>query len=270
MDLAEPTEILVSRDPFHCPKSPSLRPDGETADLTAVLLHNTTISGRVLLPDGRPAKGILLQAEGRGSTNHYFRGQTRTAGDGTWSFSVFPDQSYLVSVIDDEYAAKSLSGLIVRENQPQSNLDVHLVPGTLIHGTIVMGPNNAPAGKQTVGLSQQGVVLPEQLRQYPNGDEPHEDLVRWTSTGSDGRYQIRVGPGRYEFGTGDQKRETLVVEDQGEIVRDFHLPRPERSRLDGTVVDLSGAPVAGALVQGQPIYDDGGNRGHGSLRGDHG
>src|SRR5262249_34454594 len=94
-DLKEGVTFLARTRKYHVPESPHFdlaRPD---RPLVARMLRNVPISGRVLRPDGKPAAGILLQIEGRGSTNHYFRSVVRTGADGSYRLEVYPDQSYL-------------------------------------------------------------------------------------------------------------------------------------------------------------------------------
>jgi hypothetical protein len=75
-----------------------------------------------------------------------------------------------------------------------------------------------------------------------------ESLVRGPKTDEAGRYELRLGPGRYRLqGPHPCVPEELVVEDEEEIVRDFHQPHPPRGLLVGEVRRADGA-VANAFV----------------------
>src|SRR5262249_7334094 len=80
VDLAHGVTFLAPSRDVHLPRSPTLDPASkdDVVDLEMQLLRVTKISGIVRTPDGKPAAGIVLQAEGRGDTNHYFRDLART------------------------------------------------------------------------------------------------------------------------------------------------------------------------------------------------
>ena len=54
------------------------------------------------------------------------QGRARTAADGTYAMDLPPEQSYLIAVVDDEWAAPSLGGVVVREGVPRTGLDLTL------------------------------------------------------------------------------------------------------------------------------------------------
>lgn len=253
---------------YHCPQDPTLPPSGG-ARLTARLLRNTRIGGKVFLPDGKPAAAILIQAEGRGDTNNYCRTWARTAADGSYVMAgIFPNQSYIIAVIDDTSAAPSYTGIIMRENQPRDDLDFHLTPGTLIHGRVTSGPKRERVKESRVTVVQQGAEIPEEFRKTVYAYD-QESLVRWTETDEEGRYALRVGPGDYEVSTGAprhglHKKEKLTIGTEKEIVLDFHLgvdvfgkPLPMKfTALDGREVDTEKMREKVILVHFWAASDD--------------
>ena len=194
-DLANNATLLVRDHQYHCPFAPWI--DLANADrlLTARLLRVTQMSGRVLLPDGRPAEGIAVRAEGKGRTNFYARQEVKSGSDGGYEFLLWPEQSYIIAVADDAWAARSLTGVVIHEDQVQTGLDLHLTKGTKVHGRVTVGSARLPDAGQTVTVVEQGGVLSDALR----GHFQQEALVRWAATDSEGRYEIRLGPGRYEL-----------------------------------------------------------------------
>ncbi len=223
-ELEDNVPFVIRGKRYHCPQSPLLKASGDDVELTARLFRNTRISGKMLLPDEKPAAGILIQAEGRGDTNHYCRTQARTSSDGRYVMrDIYPNQSYIIAVIDEEWAAPSYTGVIMREDQPRDDLDFRLTRGTLIHGRVTVRWDKTPAVGQTITLTQKGVLIPEEF-----GGGKKESLVRWARTDSEGRYSLRVGPGEYELrasffegGVPQSERETLNLGGEKEIVRDF-------------------------------------------------
>ena len=81
--------------------------DNPDAELIARVVQFTPISGKVTLPDGSPASGILVAADGAGSANPGGSGRVRPAADGSYTMDVPPEQSYMVYVVDDEWAARA-------------------------------------------------------------------------------------------------------------------------------------------------------------------
>jgi beta-lactamase regulating signal transducer with metallopeptidase domain len=253
-DLKGGVTFLARDRKYHLPEAPHFDLAQPDRPLLARLLRNVPLSGKVLLPGGKPAAGILLQIEGRGNTGHYFRDLTRTGADGSYRLEVYPGQSYLIAVTDERWAAPSRRGLLVREGQPQKDLDIRLGKGTLIRGRVTLGRDRKPAEGQTVTLIEQGSPIAQEVGGVW---AQREDLVRWALTDKDGRYRVRVGPGTYKLAgpNSPHQWEELTVMAKETLERDFHLDRLPRGRLTGEVVAraVDGKPVAGAIVKGESI-----------------
>ena len=224
---------------YSCPKPPVYEPGGPT-ELTAKLLRNARLSGVVRFPDGKPAAGILVQAEGRGATNHYGRLFARTNGDGAFSLDAPSEQSYIISVYDTEWAARSRTGVVVHEGESRAGLDFPLGKGTLLTGRVVLGPERTPQAGKNVTLIQEGAPLSEAFRGI-EAEGSTESLVRFTETDADGRYRLRVGPGTFKLReptrgvTWTVKVETL---DAAEVVNDFPVETPPTpTAITGVVVE---------------------------------
>jgi hypothetical protein len=239
-DLSGGVTFLAVSDEYHQPDNPYLDPAQKNNRLSARLYRNVSASGKVTLPDGRPAGGILVQAEGRGHTNMYFRGYARTKADGTYAFRLYPNQTYIVAIIENEWAAPSHVGIVVHEGQPVANLDFRLGTGTLVEGSVTVGPNRKPMVKEGISVVEK---CPGQ----------NADLARWANTDTSGHYHIRVGRGVYQImAWADQERHELVVHEEPRIERDFMLARRFIGPLRGLVVLRDGGqPVTGATVKGE-------------------
>jgi hypothetical protein len=223
--------MLCSSDEWHQQKDPSwsaaLASDDQPAVLETTLLRRAKVSGIVLHADGKPAGGILLQAEGRGKTNHYFRDSRRTRADGTFEFALYPEQGYLIAVVENNWAAPSHRGLIAREGEDRSDVFFTLGKGTRVHGTVFNSATGQPLAGKTVTVIEQGEAIPDASIQGPWPlDSAVEQLVRWTETDAEGRYAMRLGPGTYEISANysDDGRGLLVVKEGTlEELRDFHI-----------------------------------------------
>ena len=233
-DMVGGTTFLCASDRYHCPKPAFFDPADADKQLTTRLLRLANMDGKLTLPDGKPAGGILLQIEGRGETNHYFRGVVRTKADGTWSLPVYPNQTYVVAVTAENWAAKSRKDIVTKEDEKISGLDFKLAKGTLVHGRVTLGKDKKPAANQTITLIE------------------NRTLVRWATSDKDGNYAIRLGDGAYEIRF-QQKSEALAVNGLPNIVRDYHLERLSRGELRGLVRLADGKPAANAHIAGESV-----------------
>ncbi len=257
IDMQDGVTILGGGEEYSLPDPPTQDAAPPYQTLTAKLFHNTPISGKVTLPDGKPAAGVLLQADGRGNTNHYCRRIVRTKADGSYALSVYPDQSYIIAVTDENWAAPSKTGIVVKENEPRTGLDFLLGKGTILQGKVTIGPDDRPGAKQIITLVEQDSEVAAQ-GQLTNKTA---SLVRWADTDADGRYSIRVGPGRYQL-TGPTHRggDDVIVKEEEKIDKDFHLDRlTQMQPLKGVVLaeTTEGKPVGGAIIQGSETNIEG-------------
>lgn len=244
-NMEEEIPFVFHERAYHCPERPEFWPSGDNIELTARLLRNTRISGKVFLPDGKPAEGILIQAEGQGDKHDYCRTWARTAADGSYIMTdIFPNLSYIVAVVDDAWAAPSHTGIMMREDRPRDDLDFHLTRGTLIRGTLTIGTDRKPVIEKTVTLVQNGAELPKEWSIRVGPPYERERSVRWAKTDRDGRYEFRVGPGKYTLlgalGPAQSEQRDLTVVTEEEILQDFHFAEAQevaRVKLTGIVLN---------------------------------
>jgi RNA polymerase sigma factor (sigma-70 family) len=223
--------------------------EGEAGTVTTKMSRTQAIRGRVLRADGSPLPGVRVQAFGSGQGIDHGHGRARTAADGTYAMAVDAGEAYAVSVDDEDWAAASRLDVVVREDQPVKGVDFKLTRGTVIRGTVTVGPAGRPAPKQYLTFIESGGEAPDELRQP--GDRYAHTIQRQLSaaTEADGHYSIRLGPGTYTvFGPPRTGEEKITIRDEPELVRDYRMPRPERGPLDGRVVH-AGKGIAGAAIE---------------------
>jgi protocatechuate 3,4-dioxygenase beta subunit len=235
---------------------------GSRERLVVKLRKPAIISGRVTAADGKPAVGLLVQAEGTHASCNYFRGDARTDVDGTYWLRVDPNEVYLIGVVDKEWTAPSHVNIVLKEGETREHLDFRLCKGTLVHGRITVGPEKRPyksvecEGVPYVAVAQCGpeTEIPAEwscsgssCRLKPGtAVKCSSRLCRWANVDADGRYAIRLCPGNYtlRFPLEFEKQVPLVVGEQTEIVRDSNTPRLPCRRFQIRTIDAAGKPVA--------------------------
>jgi len=218
------------------------------------------VAGRVIGTDGQPMAGILLQADRRAlSSGSYTTSGThaRTGADGTFRFKLRSEMAFMIATVDEQWAAPSKTGIVTHEGQPIEGIEFRLGPGTVIRGRATVGPEHQPAADQVVVLVEQGpFVNAFRAPGQPIRNNVRLELSRGTMTDSEGRYQLRVGPGEYllylppVIGAPGP----IKVGNEPEIVRDFDIDKPPVLQLTGVVVQKAPGdqPVANAIVEGHP------------------
>jgi hypothetical protein len=237
---------LVSEQEYTGLDSPTV-PAGGDDEVTIPVRRNGRLSGRVVHADGTPAKGVCVSIAGRGLTRSRPSTLIPTGVDGTYSLSVAPDQSYMVTVFETEYASAALSGVVVREGQLREGLDLRLIPGTRLHGRVAPGARDMNRISAAVTIALQGHELPADLQLSPRRKD-HESVSTWRQPDAQGNYEVRLAPGEYVIHGPDRKNETIRVDGTGEVVRDFKVV-PNPVILTGRVIDEAGRPVAAAVVR---------------------
>lgn len=235
---------------YHSPRWVSTSESDPAADLKMPLVSSVRLSGRVLHADGQPAAGIMLQAEGRGGAQ-YGRHYARTAADGTYEMDAYPNQTYIIAVLDRKWAAKSLTDIAVGGG-PVDGLDLQLLRGTVIRGTMTFAPETHPELRVATLIEQAG-----------NGSQ---NLVQWTYPDDAGNYEFRVGPGQYKLtysgATSDlDGTHFITVADEPEILVSVRMPQtPAAESGDTATFDGIAARMtyqqARELAQKKPGFDN--------------
>ncbi|HBI43120.1 MAG TPA: hypothetical protein DDY78_09740 [Planctomycetales bacterium] len=251
-DLQGGVAILGGGEEYSLPNPPRQETTPPYETLTAKLFRQTPISGTVTLPDGKPAGGVLLQVEGRGDTNHYFRKVVRTKADGSYGLLVYPNESYIIAVTDEQWAAPGMTGIIVKEGEPRTDIDFRLGKGTIVRGKVTTGSDNRIVPMQGITVREQGDVL---APEFGGHGRKREELVRSTNTDADGRYAIRLGTGRYLFDGIYRSQKVITVGAEETLDLDLHFDEFDKSVLKGVVLagGLDGKPVGRAIISGEII-----------------
>jgi hypothetical protein len=199
-------------------------------DLRIVVARQVRIDGRVV--DGGPVAGAVVEVVGDALGG---RLAVTTASDGAFAFDALPEGTYQVWATRGDLAARAqrvprLGG------GPFGTVELRLEPATIVIGRVVDGDR------------RQGVVADVEIRPVPGGgadDEP----ARLARSAADGVFRIEGVPdGRW---IADGWAPGWVAVGGVEFDAGRGVPEVELARggiVEGTVVDGSGRPVAGAQV----------------------
>ena len=220
------------------------------------------ISGRITTADGKPAAGIVVLAQGTDDNGDNQLIAVRSAADGSYWIEAVARFFYLVGIEDDDWAAEMREGIWVNEGETVSNVDFRLSRGTLLHGTL--SPID-PERQSPIWLSQYGAAIPRPRE----GAAPMIPYIRRLALpDSKGRYEFRVGSGRYFVSPARPtvRSTEILVTNEPELVRDLQseanrnemtgparlelgMGEPGSALLTGSVVDSEGSPVPRATIQ---------------------
>ncbi len=236
-------------------QAPILIPDQPDVPLVAHLYRSARVSGRVTMPDGSPAPDILVKASSAFGGWRWIpgNGETRTAADGSYTMDLPGEHSYLIGVVDDEWAARSLGGIVLHEGIRRTGLDLKLERGALIKGRVTTGPQAKPVAGVPVRLVEEGRTVPAGTFKDQVQDQL-EMMNRFVETDESGRYAFRIAPGNYELNgpfLQPMGNEMLTVVAGQEIERNFDVAPDRSTRTVRGIVragGVSGPPVANAVM----------------------
>jgi RNA polymerase sigma factor (sigma-70 family) len=228
---------------YRCINVPYFHLDGKVEPEVTPLVRGVEVGGQVTRPDGSPAAGVLIIADGRHvrsgptSTGGYY--VARTTVDGSYHMSLPPGSGYVLSVHDADWAAGRTSAT-VNAAGPSPDFDLRLTPGTLIAGRVTAGER--PSKGETMYLKQ--------LAPPPPGQDAHPRpwLIRWAKTDDEGRYRFRVMPGDYQLAGPDMKFVDVKVGTEQTLACDFKLQHLPRVPFEAVIRKPDGSPAGSVIV----------------------
>ena len=206
-----------------------------------VLVPGAAVHGRVLDVDGKPFVGARVFAQGTGAERGY--AEDKTAADGTYTLESLALGSYnvLVEVPEDApYLVPAAADVALTAPATLELPALQATPGIVIKGVA----RDAATGKPMTDV-QIGVY-------GPHRPESGAAMTPSSKTGADGRFALRVLPGKNKFYPyslppsylRDAAQQTLDIDaNSPELV--FDLQRAPT--LTGTIVDEKNQPIKAQL-----------------------
>ena len=215
--------------------------DGEQVaeGITTVHVRRTfAVEGRLELPEGADAEGLLVTGFGFGPGNFGDSPHTRTRPDGGFTLRVPSDHAYVLGIADLEWASDPWSGVILgKDNWEPAEMALDLYPATPLIVRVTRGPMHEPVEDAWVHLSARGEVkwvdASGEMRSGSAG------VGGWLRPDADGNARTGVGRGELDvrLSAGDWNEERTIEVDSGEPVAiEFHRPWLENRRIAGTLM----------------------------------
>jgi protocatechuate 3,4-dioxygenase beta subunit len=213
------------------------------------LLPAATISGHVTdSTTGKPASGIAIDCQ----SSDYGYASALTAADGSYTIKQLRPGRFIISLHPDStlektFTAQAVENLPLTAGQAKTAVDLSLIPGVILTGTVVAADNNQPVPGVPLGI-------------YGPAHPRDSASVQQIQTDATGTFTARVVPGEqnvyimsdtpapgFARPSPDNKNVTIQQGGASEAIQ-FKLPRVLMAPLVGKVLDPDGNPVAGASV----------------------
>jgi hypothetical protein len=214
----------------------------QTADriTTVHVRREWPAEGRILMPEGASAEGLLVTGYGFGPQGGHGL-YARVQRDGTFTFDVASAHGYIIGVSDREWASDYWTGMILGNDSDRPNaVRLEAYSATPLTVRVTRGPNHAPVADASAHLMRFGRVgFVEASGRERTGNSGVSDSLL---TDANGGAQTGVGRGEIEvrLSAGGWSETRMIEVSSGEpVVVEFHRawegPRHVTARptLDG-------------------------------------
>ncbi len=194
--------------------------------VTVHVRRQKPVAGRLVMPEGVSAEGILVTGFGFGPGQTGQVPTSRARRDGSFHFDCPSEHGFVLGVFDHEWASKPWSGLILeRDDDDQAEIAIPVQPAIPVTVNVTRGPNHVPAAGAWVDFEQRGEVhwIGAQGKDQ-NGSGRIGGWLRTDSEGiarggaARGQIVIRVNSGEWF------EERTLDVKTDDPVDADFHRP----------------------------------------------
>ena len=229
-------------------------------------IHNGTVEaqlerlvplrGKVTFPAGPPAEGVSVTALGAGYSSDRFRGTAMTDRAGRYEIMAAPNQIYMLSITDKQWAAASQSGFAVLPDQEVEEHDFVLKRATRVFGRVL----NESTGQVVPGHGFRLFELGVNLNLMGNDSLPNpSNSSTWVcpireiivNSDRDGQYEVFLSAGDYRLNMHHDAPLFTLQSDEAEKQVDIQVKGDSRVKaiFKGLVVDEANNPVPAAKIQ---------------------
>jgi hypothetical protein len=220
---------------------------------TVRIRHKVAVPGRLKMPAGVSAEGIVVSGFGFGPKNTGDRPATRAAADGSFVLSVAPDHGYALNISDTQWASNGWSGLILPDEQTKpSEIVMDVYPATPLEVKVTRGPDH-------YGVSDAAIYLrSEHPFTWRNSHGANVSATggrdEWVRTDASGIGRLGVNKGKQKLtlyaGLWNEEQ-TLKVNSDTPVSVEFYRPWLANRKITGRLMvnHASHKPSATATIE---------------------
>ena len=216
------------------------------------------VSGKVLLPDGKPAAGATVQFVGDGYEEHSGYRNTMTDLEGKFSFQVPPDLLCMIGarMEKEKLFAMPVDWIVTARNKPVDGIVLHLEPARRIFGQVTFGQDKKPDAGQTIAVRLEGRQIYEIPGvSLPNPRKSNKGVMRsfseYTKTNEQGEFEVYTSAFQHTvvLQSGQNLHEKVDLSNDAEKEVNFHRERPSTIPFTAKVtLKDTGKGTAGAHI----------------------
>ena len=140
--------------------------------ITVHARREQTVQGRLIMPSGLDAEGILVTGFGFGPANIGDIPYARARRDGTFTLRVPSEHGFVLGIDDLKWASDPWTGMILgKDSAKPAEITMKVYPATPLTVRVTRGPQHDPVANAWVDLCSMGEVnWTDSYRQETNGN----------------------------------------------------------------------------------------------------
>ena len=196
------------------------------------------VHGRLIMPEGGDAEGILVTGFGFGPANNGDIPYARARRDGTFTLLVPSAHSYVLGITDLKWASDPWSGMILSTDTAKAaEITIKVYPATPLAVRVTRGPKHDPVVNAWINLVSQGqVTWTDSTGKKQTGTS---GARTWLTTDADGVTRAAIGKGQHELrltsGVWTEKR-TIEVKSEKPVEVEFHRAWDGEQRINARLM----------------------------------
>ena len=206
--------------------------------------HKVRVAGRLQMPAGQSAEGILVNSFGFGPKQRGDIPTARAAADGSFSFLATWDHGYALQIADSQWASDGWTGLILaEENSMPADISMEVYPAIPVEVHVARGPEHTPVANAWIATQMTGTFTWQNAKgEKKNASSgAHSYWLRTDESGvarvaaAKGTLEVRLSAGEW----GEEKE--IKVDGKEPAVVEFYRPWASQRKIIGRLT-LNDAP----------------------------
>ncbi len=182
------------------------------------------VQGRLIMPEGADAGGILVTGFGFGPANNGDIPYARARRDGTFRLRVPSDHGFSLGVVDLKWASEPWTGVILRADSAEpAKIDMKVYPATPLTVRVTRGARREPVPGAAMELGSKAKF--DWTDQAGEKRSAMGGASTWLTTDADGLARAAVGRGKQQLtlNSGDwREQREIEVTSETPVEIEFH------------------------------------------------